>query len=270
VAVKAVKAYSPGLHSFAGLVDIRHEYTFRSEQHMRILVIESEQKLARSIKKAIQAERFALDMVSNGEAALEFAEATHYDVIILDLPLPDFDSVSLLKRIRRNGAAIMVLGGGASVSERIRAFEAGADDYLSKPFSYSELAVRIHVLLRRPRVVADKLRVADLEIDLMTREVSRQGKVIELTSKEYGVLEYLMRNTGRPVTRAMLIEHVWNHDFQGLTNVVDVYINYLRSKIDEGFQTKLIHTARGVGYALIDSTDNLSGRARLNQRNGAA
>ena len=180
------------------------------------------------------------------------ASAIDYSVVILDWSLPGRDGLSVLRRLRSSGCTmrIIFLTARASVSERIAVLSAGADDYLVKPFAFEELLARLYLLLRRPEAMIETMRVADLELDRMRHTVTRSGKPILLTQREYSVLEYLMRNAGYAVTRNMVVEHVWNLDFEGMTKVVDVYINYLRAKIDRGFPQPLIHTARGIGYML--------------------
>ena len=219
---------------------------------MRILVVEDDPKTARALMKGLEADRFAVDMASDGEEGLQLATEVDYDAVILDWALPKLDGMTVLRKLRRAGsrARILFLSAHHEVSDRVRALEAGADDFLDKPFSFEELRARIHALLRRPQELLDKLSVADLELDRLRRIVTRAGKTIKLTQREYAVLEYLMRNAGRTVTRSMIVEHVWNLGFEGLTNIVDVYIKYLRSKVDDGFGRPLIHTTRGIGYQI--------------------
>ena len=219
---------------------------------MRILVVEDDPKTARTLMKGLEADRFAVDMASDGEEGLQLATEVDYDAVILDWALPKLDGMTVLRKLRRAGSRtrILFLSAYHEVSDRVRALEAGADDFLDKPFSFEELRARIHALLRRPQELLDKLSVADLELDRLRRIVTRAGKTIKLTQREYAVLEYLMRNAGRTVTRSMIVEHVWNLGFEGLTNIVDVYIKYLRSKVDDGFGRPLIHTTRGIGYQI--------------------
>lgn len=181
--------------------------------------------------------------------------AALYDLIVLDLMLPKLDGISVLSRLRQEGLAtpILVLTARSGVHERVEGLEAGADDYVVKPFAFEELLARIRALLRRRSRPDSMLRVADLEMDRVRRKVQRAGKLIELTPKEYAVLECLMENAGNPVTRAMLFERVWKTRSEGLTNLVDVYMNYLRAKVDRDFEPKLIRTVRGVGYVLAES-----------------
>ena len=219
---------------------------------MRILVIEDEPRIALSVVKSLEAEDFSADVATDGEQGLQMARDISYDGIILDLNLPRLDGVSLLKQLRQEGrnTRVLILSGRREVADRVYGLQAGADDYLIKPFSFQELLARLHTLLRRSNESFERLQVDDLELDRTTRSVRRAGKVINLTQREYALLEYLMRNAGRTVTRTMVIEHVWNLGFDGLTNVVDVYISYLRAKIDQGFAHPLIHTKRGVGFML--------------------
>lgn len=219
---------------------------------MRILLVEDEPKVARTLVKGLEVNHFAVDLAGNGEEGLQLATEVDYDLIILDWNLPKLDGLTVLRKLRNSGSnmRVMLLSARTDVADRVCGLRAGADDFLLKPFSFDELLARIHALLRRPQELLDKLNVADLELDRMRHTVTRAGKHIVLTQREYGVLEYLMRNAGRTVTRTMIVEHVWNLGFEGLTNIVDVYINYLRAKIDHGFETALIHTSRGIGYVL--------------------
>lgn len=223
---------------------------------MRILVVEDEPKIARSIVKGLEAEFFTADVAADGEEGLQMALQISYDGIVLDLNLPRLDGLALIRKLRQSGSTsrVLILSGRREVSDRVSGLEAGADDYLIKPFSFQELLARLHTLLRRSKDALDTLTVADLELDRMHRTVKRAGKPISLTQREYALLEYLMRNAGRIVTRTMVVEHVWNLGFDGLTNVVDVYISYLRAKIDHGFGKPLIHTKRGIGF-MISATN---------------
>ncbi len=223
---------------------------------MRILLVEDDGPLATFIRKGLEQEHYAVDVASDGEQGRCMAEALDYDLIILDLNLPKLDGITLLKHLRPNkpSVPVLVLTARTRVEDRVGSLDAGADDCLNKPFSYSELSARVRALLRRGRPVSNStLKVADLSLDRIERRVERGGKRIELTSKEFALLEYLMRNSGRRVTRSMIVDHVWNINFDSATNVVDVYINYLRSKVDKGFSPKLIKTVRGVGYEINDT-----------------
>ncbi len=222
---------------------------------MRILIVEDEQKLSDLIVRALQAERYAVDAAADGTSGWQMAEAFEYDLVILDLMLPGIDGTEVLQRVRRKNSnvPILILTAQDATSEKVRNFEAGADDYLTKPFAFAELLMRVKALLRRgPVSRSSVLRVGDLEIDRLSQQVRRAGRRIELTPKEYALLEYLAANPGRVFSRTMIIEHVWDQSFEGLTNIVDVYVRHLRSKIDDPFATKLIKTVRGVGYGLSE------------------
>jgi two-component system copper resistance phosphate regulon response regulator CusR len=222
---------------------------------MRLLLVEDEMKVADFIARGLRAERFAVDVAHDGPTGWEMATNVHYDVIVLDLMLPGMSGTDLLKRLRSQGekTAVLVLTARGATHDKVENFEAGADDYLTKPFAFAELLVRVKALLRRPPMAFGHiLKVADLELDRLTQQVRRGGKRIELTSKEYVLLEYLAAHAGRVLTRTMIIEHVWDESFEGLTNIVDVYVRHLRSKIDEPFEQKLIRTVRGMGYCLSD------------------
>lgn len=220
---------------------------------MRVLIAEDDEALARFVRQGLEAEHYAVDVLPDGERARSAATEVDYDVVILDLNLPKLDGVSVLRHLRSKKPSIpvLVLTQRTRVEDRVQCLDNGADDYLAKPFSFSELSARIRALVRRSHLPSESvLLVADLKIDRVQRLVERAGRRIELTAKEFALLEYLMLNLGRRVTRSMIIEHVWNLTFDTTTNVVDVYINYLRRKIDDGHPTKLIHTVRGVGYEL--------------------
>ena len=220
---------------------------------MRLLLVEDEPKLADLIARALRAERYAVDVASDGPGGWELAQAYEYDLVILDLMLPGMSGTEVLARLRRRDAhvPILVLTARDATESKVEHFEAGTDDYLTKPFAFAELLMRVKALLRRgPVARASVLRVGDLEIDRLTQQVRRGGRRIELTGKEYALLEYLARNPGRVFSRTMIIEHVWDQSFEGLTNIVDVYVRHLRAKVDDPFETKLIRTVRGVGYGL--------------------
>jgi two-component system copper resistance phosphate regulon response regulator CusR len=225
---------------------------------MRILIVEDEKKLCDLIERALKAERFAVDTAADGNAGWQLADSYDYDIIILDLMLPGIGGSELLRRIRRKNqnVPILILTAQDATEEKVRNFEAGADDYLTKPFAFAELVIRVKALLRRgPVSRSSVLRVGDLEVDRLSQHVRRAGRKIELTPKEYALLEYLAANPGRVFSRTMIIEHVWDQSFEGLTNIVDVYVRHLRSKVDDPFPTKLIRTVRGVGYGIEESRD---------------
>jgi DNA-binding response OmpR family regulator len=216
-------------------------------------VVEDDKPLASFVKKALESEQYAVDLAWNGEDAQSLVGEANFELVILDLGLPKIDGWEVLIHIRtqKPSLPVLILSGRARVEDRVKGLDLGADDYLAKPFSLSELSARVRALLRRsPNRLNIVLRVEDLELDRAERVVKRAGRRIELTPHEYALLEYLMRNAGRCVTRAMIIEHVWNFSSDTLTNVVDVYINYLRKKVDQDFESKLIHTVRSVGYQL--------------------
>ena len=225
----------------------------RAISHMRILIAEDDAALASFVRKGLEAEHHAVDVSGDGEQTRAMAAELDFDLVVLDLSLPHLDGVSILRflRTRKPSLPILVLTGRTRIEDRVQCLDLGADDYLTKPFSFSELSARIRALMRRSHLpVESVLAVDDLKLDRVERRVERAGKRIELTSKEFALLEYLMRNAGRRITRAMIIEHVWNLSFDTCTNVVDVYVNYLRRKVDDGFGRRLIHTIRGVGYEL--------------------
>jgi DNA-binding response OmpR family regulator len=222
---------------------------------MRILLVEDEKKLADIIERGLKAERYAVDVAFDGGGGWELATAYNYDLIILDLMLPVMSGTEILQKIRAKNqqVPIIILTARDAMADKVKNFEAGADDYLTKPFAFAELMLRVKALLRRgPVNRSSVLRVADLEIDRLSQNVKRAGKKIELTSKEYALLEYLATNPGRVFSRTMIIEHVWDQSFQGLTNIVDVYVRHLREKLDDPFPVKLLRTVRGVGYSLHD------------------
>lgn len=220
---------------------------------MRILVIEDEVKIAQFIKRGLKEEGYAVDVAADGEEGHFILSSNEYDVIILDLMLPKMDGLTLCRALRKEGnqTPIIILTAKDTVKDKVKGLDAGADDYLPKPFAFEELLARLRVLLRKKDSrTQTQLKVEDLTLDLLTHKVTRGTREIELTVKEYSLLEYLMRNAGNIVTRTMISEHVWDINFDTFTNVIDVYINYLRNKIDSGFENKMIHTVRGKGYLL--------------------
>jgi heavy metal response regulator len=219
---------------------------------MRILVVEDEKRIADFLTRGLQGAGYAVDSAPDGTTALNLVGATDYDLVILDLMLPDLDGLKVLERIRarKSGPPVLILSARGAVDDRVKGLETGADDYLTKPFAFVELLARVRALLRRGQPAPERLQVADLVVDVMRRKVNRDGEAIELAPKEFGILEYMMRNKGRPLSRTMIVEHVWDMDYDGLTNIVDVYIRHLRSKIDDRYQAKLIQTVRGIGYMI--------------------
>ena len=219
---------------------------------MRILVVEDEKKIAGFIKRGLKEEGYAVDVAADGDEGYELASVNDYDLIILDIMLPKCDGVTLCKKLRSDSVAtpVIMLTAKTSVQDKVTGLDAGANDYLTKPFAFEELLARMRVLLRRTVQPATRLQVADLALDLLSHKVTRADRDIILSSREFALLEYLMRNAGAVVTRTMISEHVWDIDFDTSTNVIDVYINYLRNKIDADFDKKLIQTIRGRGYML--------------------
>jgi len=221
---------------------------------MRVLVVEDDKKLAEFIVKGLKQIGFTVDHCADGENGLVLALAAPYDAAVIDIMVPKLDGLSLIGEIREKNilTPVIIVSAKGSVDERIKGLQAGGDDYLSKPFALSELVARVQALIRRGSRVAEpsSLKVADLSVDLLSRSAVRGGTRIELQNREFRLLEYLMRNSGRPVTKMMILEHVWDYSFDPQTNVVDVLVSRLRSKIDKDFPDKLIHTLRGVGYVL--------------------
>ena len=225
---------------------------------MRLLLVEDEKKVADMVARGLKAERYAVDVAGDGRTGWEMADGYDYDAIILDLMLPAMDGEEVLRRIRRKNehVPILILTARDATDDKVKNFGAGADDYLTKPFAFAELVMRIKALLRRGPVNRSSIvRVGDLELDRLTQQVKRGGRKIDLTGKEYALLEYLATHAGRVFSRTMIIEHVWDQSFEGLTNIVDVYVRHLRSKVDDPFAAKLIRTVRGVGYSLSAESD---------------
>jgi two-component system, OmpR family, response regulator len=221
---------------------------------MRVLVVEDDEKIASFLVSGLKQANFAVDRTADGEEALSLLRAITYDALVLDIMLPKLDGLSVLRKIRQEKilVPVLLLSAMASVDNRIAGLHAGADDYLTKPFAFSELLARVQALIRRASQVAEptSLVVGDLSMNLLTREVVRAGRPIELQSREFALLELLMRHPGRPVTKTMILEHIWDYSFDPQTNVVDVLAHRLRSKLEKDFPQKIMHTIRGVGYVL--------------------
>jgi two-component system, OmpR family, response regulator len=221
---------------------------------MRILVIEDDKKIASFITKGLKQNSYAVDHASDGDAGLDLALYTPYDAVVVDIMLPQRDGLSLVQELRRQkiNVPVLFLSAKSSVDDRIRGLQAGGDDYLVKPFAFSELLARVQALIRRSThtIEPTSLTVGDLTLNLLTREVTRGGHKLELQAREFSLLEFLMRNAGKVVTKATILEHVWDYSFDPQTNVVDVVVCRLRNKVDRDFDRKMIHTLRGVGYAL--------------------
>lgn len=221
---------------------------------MRVLVVEDDKKIASFVANGLKQSGFAVDHCPDGEEGLFMARNTAYDAAVVDIMLPKLDGLSLVQTLRKESIRIpvIILSAKASVDDRVKGLQSGGDDYLTKPFAFSELLARVQALIRRATNTAEPTRlvVGDLTLDLLTREVSRSGQKIELQAREFSLLEYLMRHTGRVVTKTMILEHVWDYSFDPQTNVVDVLVHRLRAKVDKDFPKKLIQTLRGVGYVL--------------------
>ena len=225
---------------------------------MRILVIEDDLELAAYLVKGLKESHYTVDHAAEGKEGLFLAASENYDVMIIDRMLPHVDGLTIIKTLRAAGnqTPVLILSALAQVDDRVRGLREGGDDYLTKPFAFTELLARLEALLRRARPVTEKetyFQVADLEIDLLARVVKRGGKVIDLQPREFRLLEYLMRHAGQVVTRTMLLENVWDYHFDPQTNVIDVHISRLRSKIDKGFNPPLLHTVRGAGYIIRET-----------------
>jgi heavy metal response regulator len=223
---------------------------------MHILIVEDEQKVSKFLRQGLEEEKYTVETASDGQQGETLALGQKFDLIILDILLPTKDGISVLRELRSKNilTPVLMLTAKGSTNDKIAGLDSGADDYLTKPFSFSELLARVRSLLRRG--AAEKttvLSVADLQLDTVSHKAKRGETVIELTAREYALLEYFMRNINRVLTRTIISEHIWNYNFDTGTNVVDVYINHLRSKIDDGHSKKLLHTVRGVGYVLKDN-----------------
>ncbi len=228
------------------------------EKPMRILIVEDDRKVGAFLQKGLKEEQYAVDVCRNGEEAMEWALVNSYDVIILDIMLPKKDGFTVCRELRQAGVLtpILMLTAKDSVEDKVSGLTEGADDYLTKPFSFEELLARIRALLRRTQdYKTEVLKVGDLELDLVKRQARRAGKQILLSGKEYALLEYLMRNKGRVLSESMIVEHVWDMNYEGTSNIVNVYINYLRKKIDSEFEAKLIRTVRGHGYTIDEDRE---------------
>jgi len=221
---------------------------------MRILLVEDDTKIASFITKGFTAAGFAVDAAADGNEGLFLAQSCPYDAAVIDIMLPGLDGLSLIERLRSQkiNIPVIILSARRSIDDRVRGLQTGGDDYLTKPFAFSELLARVQALIRRAGGISDptRLSVEDLTIDLLTREVFRKNRKLDLQPLEFSLLEYLMRNAGRVVSRTMIMEHVWNYNFDPQTNVVEARICRLRDKIDKGMEPRLIHTVRGVGYVL--------------------
>jgi two-component system OmpR family response regulator len=227
---------------------------------MRVLVVEDDKKIASFVVKGLKEAGYAADHVASGEEALALVETYPFDAAVVDIMLPGMDGLALIERMRQKkiNTPVIILSAKRTVDDRIRGLKAGGDDYLTKPFSFSELLMRVRALLRRSSMAQSpvKLRAGDLEMDLLSREVTRGGKRIDLQPREFALLEYMMRNEGIVLSKTVIMEHVWGYHFDPQTNVVDVLVSRLRNKIDKDFETKMINTIRGVGYALRVSEEN--------------
>ncbi|HPH78775.1 MAG TPA: response regulator transcription factor [bacterium] len=222
---------------------------------MKILIVEDEKRITSFIRKGLQYEGYTVDVAYEGETGLEKAKDENIDLIILDIMLPKKDGITLCRELRELGVStpVIMLTAKDSIDDKVKGLDAGADDYLIKPFAFKELLARIRSLLRRGDATKQViLQVSDLVLDPSSREVRRGDKNIELSKKEYSLLEYLMRNKNQVLTRTMIAEHVWDYDFDSFTNTIDVYIRYLRKKVDDGFNIKLIRTIRGIGYKITE------------------
>jgi DNA-binding response OmpR family regulator len=220
---------------------------------MRMLVVEDEAPIADFLVRGLKEQGYAVDLATDGLEALELLATVTPDVVVLDIMLPGIDGLEVCRRLRQSGSTtpVLMLTARDAVEDRVRGLDTGADDYLVKPFAVSELMARVRALTRRGAVITDTvLRVGDLELDTGTREARRGGRRVELTTKEYALLEYMMRNPGRVLTRTMITERIWSYDSFNVANVIDVYIGHLRRKIDDGETDKLIHTVRGAGYKI--------------------
>src|SRR5437588_2287115 len=223
---------------------------------MRILVVEDEKRIADFLCRGLEGAGYAVDAAGTGGEAIDHIHATDYDLVILDRMLPDMDGLQVLEKIRNRklGPPVLILSARGALDDRVKGLEQGADDYLVKPFAFVELLARVRALLRRGQPAPERLQVADLSLDCIRRKVTRASEAIELAPKEFGILEYMMLNKGSPLIRTIPVVQMWDMDYDGLTNIVDVYIRHLRSKIDDRYPQKLIQTVRGIGY-MIDAPE---------------
>jgi two-component system copper resistance phosphate regulon response regulator CusR len=230
---------------------------------MRILVVEDEKRITDFLQRGLESAGYAVDAANDGQTGLNLVHHTEYDLIILDLGLPDMDGLQVLSKVRnrKTSPPVLILSARDQVDDRVKGLEGGADDYVVKPFAFVELLARVRALLRRGQPTPERLQVGELVLDCIRRKVTRNGENIELAPKEFSILEYMMRNRGRPLSRTMIVEHVWDMDYDGLTNIVDVYIRHLRSKIDDRFPAKMIQTVRGIGY-MLDAPEKPADLAR--------
>jgi DNA-binding response OmpR family regulator len=219
---------------------------------MRILIVEDEKKVAGFLAQGLEAEHYVVEIARDGDEAIDRVGATPYDLVILDIMLPKRDGLAVLREIRARGVdlPVLLLTARDALSDKVSGLDLGADDYLTKPFAFAELLARVRALLRRGAPATPELHLADLSLNPATRQVTRAGKRIDLTAKEYALLEFFLRQPGRVLSRPLIAQHVWGVDFDTFTNVIDVYVNYLRRKIDADFEPKLLHTVRGAGYVL--------------------
>lgn len=227
---------------------------------MRVLVVEDEKYMNRIISKKLKVEGYSVDSCYDGEEALNYIKSTSYDIIIMDIMMPQKNGYEVLKKIRYEGNSVPVLFLTAkdALEDRVKGLDLGADDYLVKPFHFEELMARIRVMIRRSHgKVSNQLQIADLILDVNAHTVKRNNNFIELSAKEFAILEYMIQNSGIVLSREKLETHIWNYDYQGASNMIDVYIRYLRIKIDKDYENKLIHTVRGVGYMIKDKEKNL-------------
>ena len=219
---------------------------------MRILLIEDEKRISGFIARGLEESGYTVDAAETGQAGLTMMTGATYELVILDLMLPDLDGFAVLEKIRLRKATqpVLILSARGNLEDRVKGLDLGADDYLVKPFAFVELLARVRALLRRGQSLPERLQVEDLTLDCLRRKVNRAGVNIELAPKEFSILEYLLRNKGRALSRTMIVEHVWEMDYTGLTNIVDVYIRHLRGKVDDDWPQKLIKTVRGIGYMI--------------------